>query len=602
MDMQWDLDNLYTSFDSKEFKNDLTEFDRKRDRLASWSGKHMKGKSVKNLTAEEAAAVLIHYIDSITELLKLYSALYSYAELTFSVNALDNQAKKYTEIMMQKMPAIKGITVMFTRWMGELDEAETITENSGLLKSHIFFLKETAAKSRHLLSDKEEMLAARLKNSGSDAWTSLWNILTSTVLVDIELDGQKKALPLPVVRNMAYAADAETRKTAYNAELKTYEKFSESAAAALNSIKGEVITMAELRGFGSPLEMTLEDSRMDRETLNAMLGAMKEYLPVFRRYLKRKSRLLGHSGGLPFYDLFAPVGSNTMHFDYKDAKKFIVENFAAFSKSLSDYAKNAFEQNWIDAEQREGKRGGAFCENLHVIGESRIMTNFDGSFSSVTTLAHELGHGYHGHCLKDESFLNADYPMPLAETASIFCETLIIQAALKEADPQQEITILENSLQSDTQVIVDIYSRFLFESELFKRRKEAPVPVEELNAIMISAQRESYGEGLDKEVLHPYMWACKPHYYSADYNFYNFPYAFGLLFAKGLYAEYLKTGKDFIEKYDALLRETGKNTIPHVAAMMDIDVKDPHFWRSSLEKTKEDIEKFLTATEGRAGI
>jgi oligoendopeptidase F len=225
------------------------------------------------------------------------------------------------------------------------------------------------------------------------------------------------------------------------------------------------------------------------------------------------------------------------------------------------------------------------------------MSNFDGSFSGVTTLAHELGHGYHGHCLKDESFLNSDYPMPLAETASIFCETLIINAALKNASEDEAFTLLENSIQGDAQVIVDIYSRFLFETELFEKRKTASLSVEELKTIMLDAQKISYGNGLDQDVLHPYMWACKPHYYDADYNFYNFPYAFGLLFAKGLYAEYIKTGTSFIEKYDNLLKETGKNNIADVTNMMNINIRSPEFWRSSLKLVEQDIEKFISAAE-----
>ncbi len=392
---------------------------------------------------------------------------------------------------------------------------------------------------------------------------------------------------------MAYSVNKEVRKKAFYAEIKAYDKFNESAAASLNGVKGEVIIMADTRGYQSPLDMTLKKSRMDEETLNVMLMTIKEYLPVFRKYFRKKAALLGHTNGLPFYDLFAPLGKGEMLFTYDEAKDFIVKNFREFSNSLADFADNAFENHWIDAEPREGKRGGAFCENIHVIGESRIMTNFDGSFSSVTTLAHELGHGYHGHCLNSESFLNADYPMPLAETASIFCETLIIQAALKNAGKEQTLTILENSIQSDAQVIVDIYSRFLFESELFKKRKSSSLSVAELKSIMTEAQKAAYGNGLDANTLHPYMWACKPHYYYADYNFYNFPYAFGLLFARGLYAEYIKTENTFIGRYDKFLKETGKNTIRDVASTMGIDVRAPQFWQNSLDVVKKDIETFL---------
>ena len=203
-----------------------------------------------------------------------------------------------------------------------------------------------------------------------------------------------KNYPLPVVRNMAYDKNSEVRKKAFDAELKSYEEFNESAAAALNGIKGEVITTTKMRGYSSPIEMTLKNSRMDRDTLDAMLGAMKESFPSFRKYFKKKGELLGHKNGLPFYDLFAPMGKSDMTFTYEEAREFIVKNFRNFSEELADFADNAFENNWIDAETREGKRGGAFCANLHVIGESRVMSNFTGSFSDVTTLAHELGHAY----------------------------------------------------------------------------------------------------------------------------------------------------------------------------------------------------------------
>ncbi len=593
MNMRWDLGTLYTSFESEEYTRDIKELDsdiKEIIRLVKTECTESRGK---DSSPEKTGAVLVKYIDLYTRIRTLFSGLLYYANLTFSVDASDMTARKYTEILEQKLPELTKADVPFTRWIAGIKDLDTVIENSGVLKDHRFFLQERMRESRYLLSDSEEILAAKLKNTGSNAWEQLWNILTSTVTVDMISDGESKELPLPVVRNMAYSMDSSVRKTAFEAEIKVYEKFNESAAAALNSIKGEVISMAELRGYDSPLDMTLKNSRMDNETLQAMLTAVSEYLPVFRKYFLKKAELLGHRGGLPFYDLFAPLGKGETHFTYKEARDYIVKNFRKFSEPLAAFADNAFEKRWIDAEQREGKQGGAFCENLHVIGESRIMTNFDGSFSSVTTLAHELGHGYHGHCLKDERFLNADYPMPLAETASIFCETLIFQAALTDADTDEAFTILENSIQSDAQVIVDIYSRFLFETELFNRRKVSSLSVAELKEIMTDAQKKAYGKGLDEQTFHPYMWACKPHYYYADYNFYNFPYAFGLLFARGLYALYLKTGDSFVERYDTLLKETGKNSITKAASMMDIDVNDPDFWRNSLEVIKKDIDTFL---------
>ncbi len=324
-----------------------------------------------------------------------------------------------------------------------------------------------------------------------------------------------------------------------------------------------------------------------------MLEAMRESLPDFHKYYRKKAEILGHENGLPFYDLFAPIGKLDMKFTYEEARDYIVKNFRTFSDKMADFADNAFENRWIDAEQREGKRGGAFCSNLFPIGQSRILSNFSGSFSSMTTLAHELGHGYHGLCLNDESILNCNYTMPIAETASIFCETIVMNAALKEATPEQAFSILEMSISDAGQVIVDIYSRFLFESELFHTRKDHSLSVDELKGIMIQAQKDAYGDGLDHNYLHPYMWINKPHYYFASRNFYNFPYAFGLLFAKGVYAEYLKRGQEFVPEYDKLLSATGKNTITDVARMVGIDIQSIDFWRSSLDLIRADIDKFV---------
>jgi len=222
-----------------------------------------------------------------------------------------------------------------------------------------------------------------------------------------------------------------------------------------------------------------------------------------------------------------------------------------------------------------------------------VLLNYGNAFSDVVTLSHELGHGYHGYCLNNESILNAHYPMPIAETASNFCETIVKKAAIKTATKDEAFSILETEISDCTQVIVDIYSRFLFESELFKIRKERSLSVKELNEIMINAQKEAYGDGLDSNFLHPYMWACKTHYYYAENNFYNFPYAFGQLFAKGLYAEYLKRGDSFPEQYKTLLSATGKNSLSDIAKIMNIDISSKDFWITSLKMIEEDINLFL---------
>ena len=291
--------------------------------------------------------------------------------------------------------------------------------------------------------------------------------------------------------------------------------------------------------------------------------------------------------------MYAPVVDDNLKYSYEEAGDFIIKNNSTFSNNLGNYAKKAIDNKWIDVMPKEGKVGGAFCENIYVIGVSRILFNFCGSFCDVITMAHELGHGFHGECLKGQSILNCDYPMPIAETASTFCETIVKNAAIKMMNKEDSLAILENDISDCTQIIVDIYSRFIFEDNLFRKRENSSLSVDEIKELMIEAQKEAYGDGLDQEYIHPYMWLWKPLYYDAEYNYYNFPYAFGLLFSKGLYVEYLKRGDSFINEYEKLLSVTGKNKIEDIAKVINIDIKNECFWENSLKLIENDIRKFI---------
>jgi oligoendopeptidase F len=287
------------------------------------------------------------------------------------------------------------------------------------------------------------------------------------------------------------------------------------------------------------------------------------------------------------------VVSSEAHFGYGQARDFILERFSAFSERLASFAERAFDHNWIDAEPRDGKRGGAFCMGLPDVDESRVLCNYDGTLSQVLTIAHELGHAYHNECQVGKTILQTQTPMTMAETASIFCETIITDALLAQAsEPEEELSILEALLIDASQVVVDIYSRFLFEKEVFERRADAELSAQDLCEIMVRTQKETYGQGLDTRYLNPYMWAWKPHYYRATLSFYNYPYAFGLLFGLGLYAVYQERGEAFLGEYDQLLRSTGEGTAADLAAGFGIDIRQQEFWESSIDLIRRRIERY----------
>ena len=399
---------------------------------------------------------------------------------------------------------------------------------------------------------------------------------------------------MPALINLRSHPDEDTRKRAYEAENVAWAKVKEPLAACMNGVKGEVNTLNHHRGRRDCVHSSLDAARIDQQTLDAMMSAMKDSFPMFRKYFKAKAARLGVKK-LQWWNIFAPVGESKMVFTYDEAKKFILTHFGSFAPELQGFAQRAFDNNWIDAEQRSGKRGGAFCMDVPGPGESRILTNFDGSLDSVSTLAHELGHGFHNDCAvkAGKTELQKNTPMTLAETASIMCETIVSSAALKEAkSEQEELAILETQLVGDAGVIVDIYSRFLFEKEVFERRAKAELSADELCEIMLEAQKATYGDGMDENYLQQWMWTWKPHYYYAGLSFYNYPYAFGLLFGTGLYAIYQKRGSAFVKDYMNLLASTGEANAADLAARFGIDIRQKSFWEDSLKVIGARVERY----------
>ncbi|NOH01117.1 MAG: M3 family oligoendopeptidase [Chloroflexi bacterium] len=399
---------------------------------------------------------------------------------------------------------------------------------------------------------------------------------------------------MPALINLRSHPDESVRRRAYEAENQAWEGAKETLAACLNGVKGEALTLDKKRGREDALHASIDAARMDRETLNAMLGAMKDSFPMFRRYFRHKAKLLGREK-LAWWDIFAPMGKTDKVYSWDEARDFIVENFNKFSPDLGAFAKRAFDKNWIDGEQREGKRGGAFCMGVAAVKESRILSNYDGSFDQVSTLAHELGHAFHNECAyaADKTQLQQSTPMTLAETASIMCETVVTEAALAQTnDPQEVLAILEAQMNNASQVVVDIYSRYLFEKEVFERRAKAELSSDEINDIMERAQKATYGDGLDERYLQKFMWTWKPHYYSSGFSFYNYPYAFGLLFATGLYAIYQKRGADFVPEYKQLLASTGQARAAELADKFGINIRTKKFWADSLAIIGKRVDRY----------
>ena len=578
----WNLNPIYTGFDDPRFEEDLQALRRTVRDLEELT-QHLTG---------DSAALLKRGLALQEQLQQLAEKLLCYAELRQAACTTDAEAGSKIGKIMGVYSDSAAPVAAFEGWLAAIPDLDSLIASDPLFEEYRFILERKKLGSLHLLPGIGEKVMAKLKISGSNAWAELQQYLTSTVKVTY----RGEEINLSAVRNLAYSAEAEVRKDAYEAELACYRSIEDSVAYALNSLKLETLNECELRGYESPLARTLEQSNMEKKTLDAMFAAIDQKLPMFRRYLKAKAHALGHENGLPWYDLFAPMGKSSTRFTTQDARDYLVELFSHFDDELSGMVARAFDEEWIDFYPRSGKAGGAFCSGVSCIGQSRILTNFDGTLGDVVTLAHELGHAFHNQCIADHRPLNHDYSMPVAETASTFNECVVMNHAIAQAaDDAEKLNLIESQLQDVTQIIVDIYSRYRFEDAVLRRRKEEFMGAAELCRIMLQAQTDSYGDGLDSALRHPYMWLCKSHYYGS--TFYNFPYAFGGLFARGLYAKYAQEGASFVPIYKKLLHTTTVATAEDAAKVAGIDLTDKEFWLSALAEVEEKIDMFCALVE-----
>ena len=591
---RWDLSNLFSSIDGDDYRDQFVEFASRLEQCETFFDARGIRRLNEPVDADRAErlSVLEELLKRLNDLSLRRETLDVFIHAIFTTDSYNSAAGREVSKLEQLETRLRKLYVRFQGWLGSIEgQLDALIDASSACQQHAFFLRDTAKQSRYLMDEALEGLAAELCVDGAGAFGKLQGNVTSQIKVPWRTDGKEELLPIVQVHNFGSDANPEIRKRAYDAEIEGWHSVRTTVAACLNGVKGTALTLAKRRGRESVLSVTLDDNHIDRATLDALLGAIREAYPMFRRYLRSKAEKLGHEK-LPWWDLFAPVGKAERTFTWSQAQEFIVEHFQSFSDDLGRMATAAFDRRWVDAGPRDGKRGGGFCMSVAQVEESRILMNFDGRFDGLSTLAHELGHAYHNHCQAGLPQLLRGSPMALAETASIFCETLINEAAIEGAEPDDALAILESQLTSATQVCLDISSRFLFESRFLEQRAESELSPEEICGLMLDAQRETYGDAIDESTYHRYMWLWKPHYYSQDANFYNFPYAFGLLFALGLYAIYRREGEAFLPRYKQLLHDTGSDDAAPLAKRFGIDITQPEFWRESLGVVAEQVTRY----------
>ncbi len=558
---KWDLESIYPSVTSPLFEDDINAI-------------YQKAEELKSKSADKNSSIL-SILSLYDEMADIVENVGSYVYTSFSVNTTDRDVLAAMGKAEKAQTVASDASTVMVHYLSQRTDEFSSPE----LEPYALFLKEVKTEAEHMMSLEEEALANEMLQVSASAWSRLQESVTASIH-----DGDKT---LTQLRGLAMDSDRSVRKDAYEREVKILADNKTAIAAALNGVKGTALLLEKRRGWKDPLDRSCNTARISRKALSALIEALEESLPIFRDYLKTKAKLLGLER-LEWYDMFAPVGDASMSFTFEEAKALIIDAYSSFSPEVGAFIKNALDSHWVDPEAHEGKIGGAYDIFFPKKKESRVMMNWEGTYDSVSTLAHELGHAYHDSVVKEYPASQRSYPMTLAETASIFGETVIFQEVLKKADKDQQLSLIEAYVQGACQVCVDILSRFYFERSAFEARKDGEVTADDFSAMMLKAQEDTYGDGLG--VKHQYMWAVKGHYYNEGFSFYNYPYAFGQLFALGLFAS-KDSVPDFPKHYKEVLSMTGRFEAKEVAAAAGCDIEDKEFWKKGISVIAGYIEK-----------
>ena len=598
----WQLESIYPGgLDSKEFRADRERLPAALDNLQTYFDEH----DVRGGGVAANVEVLEGPLERLEQCTSLFATLQPFVGLRIATDAFDERSQAEASALRPPASRFKALSARFKAWLGGVDIA-ALAGQSERIKDHQYMLLRSKLESEHLLDDDSEELVALLDETGGSAWAKLYTNLISRETIAATLQGAADSQTetptgeygVAELRALQGSGQGDVRRSAFDAELALLRRNDVPFAAAMNGIKGQVEAVAQRRGWDDgAFGYSLFQHGITKASLDAMQAACSERFDDLRGYLLAKARLLG-TETLAWYDLFAPLPqAATPRYTWEEAQAFVVERFASYSDDMAAFAQRAFDEGWLDVPPRKGKRNGAFCSAIHPRGESRVMLNFTGNFGDIRTLAHELGHAYHNDrkVRFGRDVLQIPTPMTLAETASIFCETIVFQGLLRSTSGPARLALLEQDLQQVTQLVIDIHSRFLFESGVLEKRRVRDLSVDELNALMLDAQDRTYGNTLDPAARHPMMWAHKGHYYSSALSFYNYPYTFGFLFGLGLYDQYQADGEGFVARYDELLASTGMADAASLARGFGIDIEDPAFWRGSLDVISQRVDAFHAA-------
>ncbi|MBM7645198.1 pepF/M3 family oligoendopeptidase [Scopulibacillus daqui] len=589
----WDLDTIFEGGSHSEYLNQF--MDELENDLKALKTQLSKTSAPKTIEEPKNWKSYLHLLQSTSE--RIIEAR-AFIECLIAQNVKDQQAKVLNSAVTSLLAQFETCNTLIDSQMNNIsDDIWTALLADSDLRDIAFSLNERRRNAQDKLSTREEQLVNALSIDGYHGWSDMYDTIVGSMTIPFD-HPEKGSLKLSVgqANNLLSDPNRDIRKNAFKSLEKAWDEQAELSASVLNHLAGFRLNLYEQRGWSDVLKEPLNDNRMSKETLSVMWETINRFKPVFVKFLQRKAEYLGLEK-LSWFDLEAPLSTSDKKIPYEEAAAFIIQHFNKFNPKMAEFAKSAIENRWIEAEDRPGKAPGGFCTSFPITKESRIFLTYSGSADNVSTIAHELGHAYHQHVMNGLPHFAQQYAMNVAETASTFAEMIVSDAAKQSAQTEEErLSFLDEKASRSVALLMNIHARFLFETKFYEERKKGLVSAERLNKLMLNAQKEAYCDALD--VYHPAFWQSKLHFYITDVPFYNFPYTFGYLFSTGIYVKAREEGSAFAQKYDDLLRDTGRMTVEDLAKKhLNIDLTQPDFWRSALDYCAKDVEEFLAATE-----
>lgn len=584
----WDLDSIFPGgSDSKELHQFLQTLKSDLEQLSE------------NIDAEDTVSVenVTTWILEVQELSKKARQAGAFLGCLSAANVKDVKAKQLLGTVSQLGTILEAnLTKIDAHLLNMSDEDWGLLLEKDVFSEVQYPLEERRQRAKEKLSPREETLIQKLSVDGYHAWGQLYDTIVGRMKISVEEDGKVEELSVGQADNKMSSGDRELRQQVFQKWEEAWGAEADLCADALNHLAGFRLQVYGERGWDNVLKEPLEINRMSEETLNMMWQVITDNKPKFTQFLQRKAEMLGVEK-LSWHDVFAPLSSDVPEVSYDEAAEIITNQFEKLTPEMAEFTRGAFSKSWIEAESRPGKRPGGFCTSFPVTNETRIFMTYAGTASNVSTLAHELGHGFHQHVMNDLPYLAQRYAMNVAETASTFAEMVVADATVKNAKTKEEhLTLLEDKVSRSVAFFMNIHARFIFETRFYEERKQGLVSVDRLNELMVQAQKDAYCDALSE--YHPHFWASKLHFYITGVPFYNFPYTFGYLFSMGIYALALEEGEGFEKKYINLLRDTGRMRVEELAMKhLNVDLTKPEFWQGAVDLAASGVDEFLKLTE-----